>query len=469
MASHLKISEANVTATSSIHTASPKWSIVTGVILTSILWLYYSPLEAKLTQGFCIIGIVACLWLSEALDLTLTALLIPILGVLLVGQPVKDALSYFAHPIVFLFLGGFALAAALKQQGLDQRLAQHMIHLAKGNTKQACIMLSIAAAALSMWMNNTAVTAMMLPLVMGLVKSLPQQDQPAMAEFGLLGIAYSASIGGMATIVGTAPNAIAAASTNMTFTQWMMIGLPVSVILLAATLIWLNYRITPPSKHQVSLAKQRNKPLNLSQYATLLVFIAVVGFWILGGWLAPMLGVHKNWDTLIVIIGLCLLALFKLLDFKPFIRSTEWDVLLLFGGSLSLGYIIKFTGVSAFMAGQLSTLLIGLPPLLWLLFLICFVAFLTELTSNTASTALLVPLFLTIAEPLGAPPEIIATLIAIAASCAFMLPVATPPNAIVYGSGFIKQKRMMQIGLLLNLLAVVVISFAGTLWLNLGA
>lgn len=443
-----------------------KWQPIGFIIASTFLWYAYSPLSQELTHGFAILGIVATLWLSEAIHLSITALIIPILGVLLTGEPVKDAFSHFAHPIIYLFLGGFALAAALSHQGLDQKMAQALIQKANGHAKTSCLFLCLAAAGLSMWMNNTATTALMLPLLLGIIKSLPKTDQPAYAEFGLLGLAYSASIGGMATLIGTAPNALVAAHTGIDFTRWLMVGLPTSLLLLGFTLFWLNIKTKPRAHIIHSQSAKPREPFTTSQKCTLFIFISVVCLWMLGGWLGPTVGVEKGWNTLVAIGAMCLLGMFKLFNFQKFIRSTEWDVLILFGGGLCMGTILKHTGVSAFMGSHLSEWMTQVPSWLWILMLTGFVIGLTEFVSNTASTALLIPIFLAFSDSLGAPPEIIAGLIALSASCAFMLPVATPPNAIVFSTGKITQKRMMRIGIVLNLFALCLISSIGKLWLG---
>lgn len=431
------------------------------ILLITFIGFKLSPWEYRLTSGLCILWICAAFWLTEVIDLSVTALLVPLLSVLLLDTPVKSAFSEFSHPIIFLFLGGFALAAALKQQGIDQWLANKMILLAKGNAKNACLLLCCTASVLSMWISSTAVTAMLMPLVLSIVNQLPQKIQHRMGSFALLGIAYSASIGGMATIVGTGPNAIAAAYTQINFAQWLEIGLPISVILFLCSLFWLNIFFKPASNYRVTINPIEKTRFNSKQTATIIVFFFTVIFWVFGKPLGSYLGILKHFDAFVVMVAIIPLASLGLLDFKTFIRSTQWDILLLFGGSFTLGQIIKTTGVSGFLATHLSEILIGLPTGFWIVILVSFVIFFTELTSNTASTALLVPIFLTMTEPLNTSPELLATLIALSASCAYMLPIATPPNAMVYASGYIKQKKMMQAGFVLNCVAILVMGFFG--------
>lgn len=431
------------------------------ILLIAVIGFQWSPWEHRLTTGLCILWISAAFWLTEVIDLSVTALLIPLLSIFLLDTPVKLAFSEFSHPIIFLFLGGFALAAALRQQGIDQWLANKMVLIAKGNAKNACLLLCCTATALSMWISSTAVTAMLMPLVLSITNQLPQKIQHRMGSFALLGIAYSASIGGMATIVGTGPNAIAAAYTQMNFLQWLEIGLPISFTLFLCCLFWLNIFFRPANNCKVAINPVEKIRFNFKQVATIIVFSFTVICWIFGNPLGSYLGILKHFDAFIVMVAIIPLATLGLLDFRTFIRSTQWDILLLFGGSFTLGQIIKTTGVSAFLATHLSDLLIGLPASIWIILLISFVIFFTELTSNTASTALLVPIFLTMTEPLNASPELLAILIALSASCAYMLPIATPPNAMVFASGHIKQKRMMQAGFVLNCLAIFIIGFFG--------
>ncbi len=425
------------------------------------LWL---PFEPAVVDGLSILIFIAILWLTEALDVSITALLVPILAVVFGVLDTGDALSNFADPIIFIFLGGFALASALHAQKIDAAIANKVLDLARGRFNVAVFMLFAVSAGLSMWISNTATTAMMLPLVLGVLHQLNAEDQRPTYVFVLLGIAYCASIGGIATLVGSPPNAIAAAQSNLTFADWMVMAGPLSMILLPVMLAVLFAVIRPNLNHRFST---EHEPLEWTRPRLLAlgIFAFTVACWIFSTPLNRLLGGLPKFDTLIAIMAIILLGLSRAVTWKQIEKTTDWSVLLLFGGGICLSAVLKATGTSVFLADHIGGFLQGAPLLLVILAVVTFVVFLTEFASNTASAALLVPVFAAIAESLGIPAVILSALIAVAASCAFMLPVATPPNAIVYGSGFVAQKDMMRAGFWINLSCIAVISgYAWVVW-----
>ncbi|MCQ1059069.1 SLC13 family permease [Photobacterium sp. DNB23_23_1] len=415
------------------------------------------PFEKNVVVGLSILAFVAVLWLTEALHVSITAILVPILAVGFDIFPTPAALSNFANPIIFLFLGGFALAAALHKQELDKAIADKVLIIAQGRMSVAVFMLFGVSAMLSMWISNTATTAMMLPLVLGVLNKVNAKSERSTYVFVLLGIAYCASIGGIATVVGSPPNAIAAAEVGLSFTEWMAFGLPVSIVLLPITVALLYFVLKPNLNHTFELD---HKPVewNNSKLATLVIFGITVMLWILSKPINGMLGGIKSFDTLVALSAIVMLGASRVVQWKDIEKSTDWGVLLLFGGGICLSNVLKATGTSVFLAHSLSGFLEQAGLFFTILVIAGFVVFLTEFASNTASAALLVPVFATVAEALGVSPVILSALIAVAASCAFMLPVATPPNAIVFGSGHIKQSDMMKVGIYLNVLCIAVLS-----------
>jgi sodium-dependent dicarboxylate transporter 2/3/5 len=374
------------------------------------------------------------------------------------------ALANFSNPIIFLFMGGFALAAALNKQELDKAIADKVLLIAKGRMSVAVFMLFGVSAGLSMWISNTATTAMMLPLVLGIMNKVDQSEDRNTYVFVLLGIAYCASIGGIATLVGSPPNAIAAAEVGLSFTEWMALGLPISMILLPIAMLILYVMTKPKLNHKFELDHAPVEWTN-SKKITLSIFLLTVTLWIFGKPINAMIGGFSKFDSLVAIGAIVLLGASRAVEWKDVEKTTDWGVLILFGGGICLSNILKATGTSVFLAHSLSGFLETAGVLLTILAVVAFVVFLTEFASNTASAALLVPVFATIAEALGMSPVILSALIAVAASCAFMLPVATPPNAIVFGSGHIKQKEMMRIGMVLNLVCILVLTlFAWIFW-----
>ena len=438
--------------------------ILTSNVLLFAILFNTLPFEPQVVTGLCILIFVAVLWLTEAIHVSITALLIPLLAVFLGVFNTQAALNNFSNSIIFLFLGGFALAAALHKQKLDQAIADKVLLIARGKMSVAVFMLFGVSAGLSMWISNTATTAMMLPLVLGVMSKLDAKKSHSTYLFVLLGIAYSASIGGIATLVGSPPNAIAAAEVGLSFTEWMELGLPISLILMPIAILVLYVMTKPDLSHQFELD---HKPVEWTngKKITLAIFLLTVTFWIFSKPINAMLGGFAKFDTLVAIGAILLLGASRAVEWKDIEKTTDWGVLILFGGGICLSNVLKVTGTSVFLANGLAGFLEQAGVLLTILAVVAFVVFLTEFASNTASAALLVPVFATIAEALGLSPVILSALIAVAASCAFMLPVATPPNAIVFATGHIKQKEMMRIGMVLNVACIGALTlFAWLFW-----
>ncbi|EIV8504540.1 DASS family sodium-coupled anion symporter [Vibrio parahaemolyticus] len=438
--------------------------ILNANILLFIILFNTLPFEPQVVTGISILVFVAILWLTEAIHVSITALLIPMLAVFLGVFNTQAALNNFSNSIIFLFLGGFALAAALHKQKLDQALADKVLLIARGRMSVAVFMLFGVSAGLSMWISNTATAAMMLPLVLGVMTKLDAKKNHNTFLFVLLGIAYSASIGGIATLVGSPPNAIAAAEVGLNFTEWMKLGLPISLILMPVAILVLYTMTKPDLSHKFELD---HKPVEWTngKMVTLAIFLLTVTLWIFSKPINTMLGGFAKFDTLVAIGAILLLGASRAVEWKDIEKTTDWGVLILFGGGICLSNVLKATGTSVFLAHSLTGFLEQAGVLLTILSVVAFVVFLTEFASNTASAALLVPVFATIAEALGLSPVILSALIAVAASCAFMLPVATPPNAIVFGTGHIKQKEMMRIGFVLNIACIGALTlFAWLFW-----
>ncbi|ELJ9744602.1 DASS family sodium-coupled anion symporter [Vibrio parahaemolyticus] len=438
--------------------------ILNANILLFIILFNTLPFEPQVVTGISILVFVAILWLTEAIHVSITALLIPMLAVFLGVFNTQAALNNFSNSIIFLFLGGFALAAALHKQKLDQALADKVLLIARGRMSVAVFMLFGVSAGLSMWISNTATAAMMLPLVLGVMTKLDAKKNHNTFLFVLLGIAYSASIGGIATLVGSPPNAIAAAEVGLNFTEWMKLGLPISLILMPIAILVLYTMTKPDLSHKFELD---HKPVEWTngKMVTLAIFLLTVTLWIFSKPINTMLGGFSKFDTLVAIGAILLLGASRSVEWKDIEKTTDWGVLILFGGGICLSNVLKATGTSVFLAHSLTGFLEQAGVLLTILSVVAFVVFLTEFASNTASAALLVPVFATIAEALGLSPVILSALIAVAASCAFMLPVATPPNAIVFGTGHIKQKEMMRIGFVLNIACIGALTlFAWLFW-----
>jgi len=431
------------------------------------------PYDPKASAGLALLAFVAVLWLTEALHVTVTALLVPLLAIALDLVSTKQALVAFADPTIFLFFGGFSLATALHIQKLDKMIANKIMALARGNLFIAIIYLFLITAFLSMWMSNTATAAMMLPLAMGILSQLDHEKEHNTYVFVLLGIAYSASIGGMGTLVGSPPNAIVASNLHLTFADWLWYGLPIMIILLPL-MIGTLYIIFKPKLHINFEQSFESIEMNSVRVLTLVIFVVIALTWVFSGQINPLisglLGLQKNiasFDSVVALLAAIVICSTGIASWKQIQESTDWGVLMLFGGGLTLSAVLKDSGASKILADSIVFMIEGQHFYLIGLLVATFIIFLTEFTSNTASAALLVPIFISIAQSLGMPEIGLALIIGLGASCAFMLPVATPPNAIVFGSGQVKQSEMVQAGFVLNLVCILVISTMGYLfWLN---
>jgi len=417
-------------------------------------------------------AMMAVWWSTEAIPIPATSLLpvllIPLLGI----DSLAKATAPYANPTIFLFLGGFLLGLAMQRWNLHKRIALATL-LAVGNQPSRQIAgFMIATAFISMWVSNTATSIMMLPIglsVIGLLTEGSAREQSErFATALLLGIAYAASVGGIATLIGTPPNALLAAflrenhDVHIGFGQWMLLGVPVTAGMLLFTWWWLTrggFRLSGgDSRSMLQQEMAALGPMSRQEKLVALIFTLAALAWIFQPLLAePLPGLN---DTSIAIGAALLLFLIPanvqertfLLDWQT-ANKLPWGVLLLFGGGLSLAGVIGASGLAEWIAQSLGGL--DMLPLILMIGLVALViTFLTEITSNTATAAAFLPLLGALAVAQGLPPQMLAIPAAIAASCAFMMPVATPPNAIVFGTGEMRIQSMIKAGFALNLFGV---------------
>ena len=417
-------------------------------------------------------AMMAVWWSTEAIPIPATSLLpvllIPLLGI----DSLAKATAPYANPTIFLFLGGFLLGLAMQRWNLHKRIALATL-LAVGNQPSRQIAgFMIATAFISMWVSNTATSIMMLPIglsVIGLLTEGSAREQSErFATALLLGIAYAASVGGIATLIGTPPNALLAAflrenhDVHIGFGQWMLLGVPVTAGMLLFTWWWLTrggFRLSGgDSRSMLQQEMAALGPMSRQEKLVALIFTLAALAWIFQPLLAELLpGLN---DTSIAIGAALLLFLIPanvkertfLLDWQT-ANKLPWGVLLLFGGGLSLAGVIGASGLAEWIAQSLGGL--DMLPLILMIGLVALViTFLTEITSNTATAAAFLPLLGALAVAQGLPPQMLAIPAAIAASCAFMMPVATPPNAIVFGTGEMRIQSMIKAGFALNLFGV---------------
>ena len=429
------------------------------VVLSFLLYLVL-PFDSDVNKGLALLLFVAILWFSEVVHISVTALMIPVIAAVMGfdGMNTKAALSNFADPVIFIFFGGFALATALHMQKLDRKIAFYLVSLAGGNMLVAALLIFGVTAFMSMWISNTATAAMMLPLALGVMSHLDRVKQRNSYVFVLLGVAYSASIGGLGTLVGSPPNAITARELGWDFADWMKVGIPMTLVLMPIMIGTLWFVFRPKFNQEAGeLGEQEEVEWTPIRIVTALLFVVTALCWIFSSKITALLGTSST-DSLIALTAAVFVVVLGCARWKDVVDNTDWGVLLLFGGGITLSKVMQVSGASAVLGQMVADTFGGAHPLI-VIFVVCtFIIILTEFTSNTASAALLVPVFAGVATQMGLPPELLVVVIGIGASCAFMLPVATPPNAIVFGSGLIKQREMIRAGLVLNIICIFVIS-----------
>lgn len=425
---------------------------------------------------------VALWWITEAIPIAVTALLpivlFPLTGALDIGSTTQS----FGHKYIFLYTGGFVLAIAIERWNLHKRIALNIISLIGSNVTNIILGFMVATAFLSMWISNTATSVMMLPIGMAIVSQFKKRENGDGDEgnsFGkalMLAIAYSASIGGIATLIGTPPNLVLAGileqiyNVKLTFGQWIMFGLPTSTVLLFICWKYLTkyaFRFDqvefPGGKAEIGKMKQELGKITYEEKAVLIVFFLTALAWIFRALLEKVIpGLD---DTIIAMVSAVTLFVIpnkdktrKLINWEEAVRL-PWGIILLFGGGMALAKGFTSTGLADWIAGQMSQL-DGLSMLLLILVLVTIVNFLTEITSNLATTAMLLPVLVPMALSFNLHPFMIMVSVTLAASCAFMLPVATPPNAVVFGSGYLRIPDMIRAGILMNVISIILITLA---------
>ncbi|RMG14380.1 MAG: SLC13/DASS family transporter [Deltaproteobacteria bacterium] len=464
--------------------------VLGGPALGLLAWALL-PEETLGSDGRIVAGLalwMALWWLTEVVPVAATALL-PMAVLPLAGLSPRTVAAQYAHPLIFLFLGGFLLALAVERWGLHRRLALMTLSIVGHSPRRISAGVMVATALMSMWISNTATALVMLPIAVSLAESVGEEDdegsrrlRPVLA----LSVAYGASIGGIGTLVGTPPNLFLASfardhlDVSIDFSRWLLVGIPLVALLLPLAWWLLTgplFRLGDAPLNPSVSAREALRglgPPSSGEWRVALVFGLVAAMWVFRPWLTGLeIGgmrplAHLTDSGSALLGGLALFALpgeegHRLLEW-PDTARLPWGTLVLFGGGLALAKALESSGVTAAL-GAGAERLGAVPPWLGLLVVTTVVIFLTELTSNTATTATLVPVLAAMAPALGLAPLQLATAAAVAASCAFMLPVATPPNAIVFGSGHVTMAEMRRAGLWLNAVAIVVVTLVSGLLL----
>ncbi len=422
--------------------------------------------------------LMAIWWMTEAIPISATALLplalFPLLGI----ADIRAAAAPYANPLIFLFLGGFLIAAGMERWNLHRRLALRIIAMMGPRPYAILAGFMIAAAFLSMWVSNTATALMMLPIGLSVAELVRRTDSKEVEHFTIglmLIIAYSCSIGGIATLVGTPPNAFFAGfmletyDVSVGFVEWMQIGVPMALIALPL-MYFVVTRVVYPIKireipggaafinSELAAMGRMSRPEKM----VMVLFVAAAVLWMTRPLLAPMIpglsdaGIAMGVGLLFFLLPVDVPKRVFLLEWNDAERL-PWGLLILFGGGLSLAAAINDTGLAAWLGAQ-AGLLENWPVFLIVLAIATTIIFLTELTSNIATVAAFLPIMASIGVGLGESPLVFAVPAVLAASCAFMLPVATPPNAIVYSSEYVTIPRMARAGILLNILFIFLVS-----------
>ncbi len=438
-----------------------------------------SPEGHKTAALFLLMGIW---WATEALPVAVTALvplaLFPLLGIV----DIQSAASPYANKTIYLFFGGFLIATAIQKWDLHKRIALVVLDFAGSNGASLVGGFMLTAALISMWVMNTATTIMLLPIglavitvVKDTVKNLSDKEANNFQLALLLGIAYGATIGGMSTLIGTGPNGMLAAfmsdnyNLDISFTDWMMVGvplsatmLPISWLILTRIVFPISFETSPETKKLLADLKVELGKFQGPEVKVFYVFLFTALAWMFRTILDDLPGLGYLSDAGIAMISALILFLLPsgkpqkvLLEWKDAQKNVPWGLLVLFGGGLSLANAVQSSGLAVWLGSLIPG---GISTVLIIVLVVALIIFLTELTSNMATTATFMPVVAAIAIQSNFDPLLVTAAVAIAASCAFMLPVATPPNAIVFGSGLIKVPQMARAGFLLNLIGVLLVS-----------
>ncbi len=474
--------------------------IVPLIIVGILLFADFTPGNPKVTYTFCVALLMAAWWITEVVPLAVTSLLpvalFPLFGIM----DGKDVSATYFNEVIFLFMGGFLVALAMERWNLHKRIALHILCITGVSPSRILLGFMISSFFLSMWISNTATAMMMLPIAMSLITQLDNMmGNKHTSTFNvalLLSIAYGASIGGVATLVGTPPNLSFVRiftinfpdAPEISFSRWLLFAFPLALIIGAFTWGYLYYCFKPKKgewteieKNTFHLQLKNMGPVSFEEKIVFTVFVVLALLWLfrvdlnfgmirIPGW-AALFPQSKliNDGTVAVFMAIILFLLpsksekgKKIMDWDT-ASKLPWNILLLFGGGFALATAFKVSGLSLWFGGQLAGLA-SFHPILIILSISLIITFLTELTSNTATTEMVLPILAGMAISTGINPLLLMIPATISASMAFMLPVATPPNAIIFGANRITVTQMARTGLILNLAGAVIITLMMYFW-----
>ena len=442
----------------------------------------YQPLVNS-QSAVMILTVVAILWFSEGISLVATSLLIPILIVLTDIRSPQTALAPFFDPAVALIFGGFLIGRALTKYELDKRLALLILSRGEGSGSSLILTVMGVTAFLSMWISNTASAAIMIPIALAVISRIRSVDvRDKYGKALVLGVAYSATLGGVASLVGSPPNPLAATYINsflgvqFSFMSWIPFGLPVVLIMLPLIWRWLIFRFKlPKGIEEMNELKEisykeylKLGPMPTEQKLVVVIFISTIALWFtekLPDFIAHAIGWsgHGISSAVVALIGGLSLMILRLLDEKDVSSGISWSSLLILGSGIALGGAMIDTGLSSFIALQMSGLGI-FPSFLVVIIIGCIAVLVTMVASNTGAAVILIPIAIPLATGLGIDPLLIVMVIAIAVSMDFALPTGTPPSTIAYSTGKVEMREMVTTGLIVDLIAILVVTII-VVWL----
>ncbi|MGM0759029.1 MAG: SLC13 family permease [Thermodesulfobacteriota bacterium] len=472
------------------YSSRQKVGLFLGPILFFLLYLMPAPegMSAEAQAVLASTAWIATWWICESIPIPATSLLPVVLFPLTGAMATSKVTPSYANHLVFLFMGGFMIALAMEKWNLHKRIALAIIMLIGGGPKRIILGFMVATAFLSMWISNTATTMMMTPIGLAVILQFAVliQREGLNVNVGLgrfafgsalmLGIAYSASIGGVATLIGTPPNAVFAGVVKEMYGQeigfgtWMLYGVPLAAISLLFCWYYLTnfaFKITfnklPGGQKLIADEMQKLGPMGKEETRVLIVFVAVALLWLTRGFLLSGMFPGMS-DATIGILGAMVLFAWPvdlkkgkfLLDWGA-MKNLPWGILILFGGGFAVAGGFSSSGLAEWIATRLAVLETA-PMLLIVLCVVSLGIFLTEITSNTATSTMLMPIMASMALAMGLHPYALMVTAGLACSFAFMLPVATPPNAIVFGSGYISIPQMARAGIFMNIFGIALIT-----------
>jgi len=434
------------------------------------------PLDQQVQYALGIFLCISMLWTFGALPLPVTALLVPVLLTFYGIFPTAEALMPFADPVVYLLMGGLILAEAFRKHGVDRRLAFYVVSKSGGDISKILLSFMLVAAALSMWISNTATVALLIPVVVGIAARAGEEKQKLSVLF-LIGIGIGSACGGMATVTGSAPNAVASAliarETTWSFVDWMKIGLPTSMALLGIAWFVLlrvfkvkisHLDIEPIKKELASMGR-----LTAGEKKTLGIFLPTVVLWIAGASIGELFGVPASFmsATIVALSAAVMLFLTRTLDWQD-ARSISWDIFLIIGAGLALGEGLQVSGAAVWMADQLVTLTGGLHIIAIMIVIAAVSVVLSNFMSNTATVAILAPVLIGMAAALGVDLKFLVLVCGLAVSLSFITPIGTPPFTLIFSTGMVTRRDLVVGGIRVTIPALVVLVLTVYLMVEFG-